>query len=313
MRHGTKTKVAFHERLVLPRLKDVVQGLWCSSRIRPTRRAWTFSRLDVRDAFKQLPVVASERPYLAGAAMGGLFSYRTVLFGVGSGCPNQLFRGRPIIPLLRDLCRKAEVGHLSFVVVGIVGFETRLRKGVVRARSTVWIGTQSVINVNKIEIRLPTKTNLEILTVLSDLVDGPGSSIKHDVRRVADKVSWVACFLPQLKPSVRQLWASLVNGCSTNSSVTHGEASVSDGPNIGWCWRSTPARLEVEGHVGMVIEADHNASHLMRLSARIGLLKMNDCCSRSGETLRTEACMAVVGNQTLCHFKVAVKNHFGLG
>ena len=44
-----------------------------------------FLTLDFRDAFKQLHVVASERPFLAGAAMGGFFSYRTVLFGVGSG------------------------------------------------------------------------------------------------------------------------------------------------------------------------------------------------------------------------------------
>ena len=55
-----------------------------------------------------------------------------------------------------------------------------------------------------------TKKNVEILTALSDLMDGPGAIIKHDeVRKVAGKESWVASFLPQLKPFVRQLWASL--------------------------------------------------------------------------------------------------------
>ena len=41
--------------------------------------------LDFRDAFKQLHVVPLEHPFLAGAAMDGYFSYRTVLCGVGSG------------------------------------------------------------------------------------------------------------------------------------------------------------------------------------------------------------------------------------
>ena len=57
---------------------------------------------------------------------------------------------------------------------------------------------------------------------------------------------------------------------------------------MAWCWRSTPARLEVERHVGMAIEADRNASHLTRLSARSGPQKTKVCCSRSGETLRTK-------------------------
>ena len=41
-------------------------------------------------------------------------------------------------------------------------------------------------------------------------MEGPGAIIKHDeVRKVAGKESWVASFLPQLKPFVRQLWTSL--------------------------------------------------------------------------------------------------------
>ena len=59
-------------------------------------------------------------------------------------------------------------------------------------------------------MQLPAKKNVEILAALSDLMDGPGAIIKHDeVRKVAGKESWVASFLPRLKPFVRQLWASL--------------------------------------------------------------------------------------------------------
>ena len=42
----------------------------------------------------------------------------------------------PIIPL-EGLCTKAEVGHGSLVVVGVVGAETRLREGVILARGSL--------------------------------------------------------------------------------------------------------------------------------------------------------------------------------
>ena len=54
------------------------------------------------------------------------------------------------------------------------------------------------------------KKNQEILEALAHIMDSPGGMVRHhEVRRIAGKVSWVASFLPQLKPFVRQLWASL--------------------------------------------------------------------------------------------------------
>ena len=71
-------------------------------------------------------------------------------------------------------------------------------------------GPEANARANKVEVRLPSKKNLEILTALSDLMDRPGGIVGHDeVRRIAGKESWVASFLPQLKPFVRQLWAGL--------------------------------------------------------------------------------------------------------
>ena len=84
-RNDTNSKVSFQERLVLPRVKDIVGGIMELLEDKDNNEGVEFLTLDFRDAFKQLHVVASERPFLAGAAMGGFFSYRTVLFGVGSG------------------------------------------------------------------------------------------------------------------------------------------------------------------------------------------------------------------------------------
>ena len=75
----------------------------------------------------------------------------------------------------------------------------------------IWIGTHFTVKsvVNKVEISLPAKKNAEILAALEELMDNARGMVKHaDIRRLAGKESWVAGFLPQLKPFVRQLWAS---------------------------------------------------------------------------------------------------------
>ena len=76
----------------------------------------------------------------------------------------------------------------------------------------VWIGTHFLVKpvINKVEISLPAKKNTEILSALEEIMNNSRGMIKHaDVRKIAGKESWVAGFLPQLKPFVRQLWASL--------------------------------------------------------------------------------------------------------
>ena len=63
-RNGTNSHVTFCERLVLPRLKDVVQGVMALLGDKSNSEGLDLLTFDFRDAFKQLHVVASERPYL---------------------------------------------------------------------------------------------------------------------------------------------------------------------------------------------------------------------------------------------------------
>ena len=98
----------------------------------------------------------------------------------------------------------------------------------------VWMMVNS--RANKVEVRLPAKKNVEILTALSDLMYGPGAIIKHDeVRKVAGKESWVASFLPRLKPFVRQLWASLFKHSTGDKSMLC--SSDKYGPPLSWLRR----------------------------------------------------------------------------
>ena len=84
-KNGTNARVTFQERLVLPRTKDLVAGIMDLPQAKTQGEGVDLLTLDLRDAFKQLHVVETERRFLAGTTMDGCFSYRTVLFGVGSG------------------------------------------------------------------------------------------------------------------------------------------------------------------------------------------------------------------------------------
>ena len=55
----------------MPRLKDVIQGVMELLKDEANDEGIDLLTLDFRDAFKQLHVVKSQRPFLAGVAMGG--------------------------------------------------------------------------------------------------------------------------------------------------------------------------------------------------------------------------------------------------
>ena len=121
-------------------------------------------------------------------------------------CPNQLFCGRPIIPLKGTSAQRRELAMGVLLWWASLGLTLSYEKGSFGPEA-VWVGTHLVINAkaNKVEIRLSAKKNSEIPAILLDLMDGPGSTIKHDeVRKLAGNESWVASFLPQLKPFVKQ-------------------------------------------------------------------------------------------------------------
>ena len=127
-------------------------------------------------------------------------------------------------------------------------------------------------------------------------MDSPGGMVSHhEVRRITGKISWVASFLPQLKPFVRQLWACLYTSGTGDTvkwvfkkqvwPVTDVVKNVPQGHvkenwygifswwTVCWMalfWRLTQARREVVLLVGMVIEGGHVLHHQTPLSEQFG-------------------------------------------
>ena len=91
-----------------------------------------------------------------------------------------------------------------------LGTQTALRESVLWARSFVdWDPVHGEVSCKQ-GGDLPLHKNAEILTGFEELMDNARGMVKlADIRKLPVKESWMAGFLPQLKPFVRQLWASL--------------------------------------------------------------------------------------------------------
>ena len=79
------SQVSEEERLVLPRLSDLIRDvLDLLDLLQADEEVHIFGG-DFRDVFKQLFVHAEERRFLAGEALGDIFTYAIIFFGIGSG------------------------------------------------------------------------------------------------------------------------------------------------------------------------------------------------------------------------------------
>ena len=216
-RNGTNSKVVFHERLVLPRLRDVVQGVMVllESKANPRGHRVSHTRLQTRSSscmWLRLKGLIWLVPRWVDSSLTGLF-YSVSVQVFWSGVESQLglcastqawltsehaqtncFVDGPIIALKGTPEQRRMLAMGVLLWWSSLGLKLACEKGSFRSE-VVWIGTHLMVNSrdNKVEVRLLAKKNVEIFTALSDLMDGSGVIIKHDeVRKVAGKESWVA-------------------------------------------------------------------------------------------------------------------------
>ena len=84
-RSGVNHLIRLPERIVLPRLSDIIDAARDLLAQRSATQGVGLMVLDFKDAFKQLHVHPDEQRFLTGAYSDGCFAYSRVLFGVVTG------------------------------------------------------------------------------------------------------------------------------------------------------------------------------------------------------------------------------------
>ena len=224
-------RVTLPERVVLPRLSDVMDQTLRLLRDSPEGMELAYMVLDFSDAFKQLRVAQDEQRFLSGAWSQGWFLYQTVMFGIASG---PLVWGRVAAALMRfgqsvlqkDGCLACFVDDPIMPAVGIgdgsiskqmkvallwtaLGFNMAWSK-CQTGRTVNWIGAQISVSTLKQEVEITIANDKrDKLAQLADNLLAHVAVGRKPLRRFVGLAQWMAGLLPQLRPFCERLWAAL--------------------------------------------------------------------------------------------------------
>ena len=232
-RSGVNAKVAFQERLILPRLVDARDDVLHAIQ-EAGHENWECVVLDYADAFKQLRVHEDERCYLGGRALNGWFVYACVLFGVKSG---PLLWGRNAALIMRltaamagDRARaqcfvddplltvwgteaQRDTTLLSIILLWLTfGCRLSWRKGC-RGRRVEWIGAVlqpwlSSTLVPGLTLTITGEKIAKLAKQCDEILAARGQVDRGRVRRLAGLATWIAGIMPQVTAYTARLWAA---------------------------------------------------------------------------------------------------------
>lgn len=226
--------IKLRERLVLPRLKDVIEDVMKLMEASSKGDRTEFMSLDFADAFKQLPVLHREKRYLSGQAAGGHFVYHRVLFGIKTGplvwgriaalisratqsmfTPDrarlQTFVDDPLVTLRGTDEQRRDIKNKILMLWMTLGLQVSWSKGSTGTHAE-WIGASLTIDneANMIVVRV-TEDKIKEWKILAEDLDAKPVLSKKALQKFTGKMAWAAGFIPQLKPFVRMLYAALTS------------------------------------------------------------------------------------------------------
>ena len=224
-----------HERLVLPRLGDVVPDTLDLMGFLEElgTEALEFFSSDFKDAFKMLGTDPAERRFLYGQAVDGWFVYATVLFGIGTG---PLVWCRVVAAVMRigqatfqERCARLScfVDDSIFSISGDAATRNLLIaqaiacwlalgarlswKKAATGPAVQWVGALIEASAAKgiVKVTIPAHKAANLKAVPSKMLASRGMVHRDELRRLAGKGVWMGGLLPQLKPFVRNIWGAL--------------------------------------------------------------------------------------------------------
>ena len=226
-RSGVNTAIQQGERVVLPRLLDLVRDVQeIASGSAPTFLMGS----DVTEAFHQVPLHPSEQAYTVASVAGVFYVFRVLVFGSGSA-PTVwgrygAFLGRSTAAILGpDPVRLqvyvddpiyAAAGHpreaARFLAVALLwarvaGFPLSWKKTEC-GRSLRWIGAQVTVEDDAVMISIPEDKGRELVIATRSLLSSNVCGARR-LRSFAGLVSFYAGLIPFLRPFLSGIWAVL--------------------------------------------------------------------------------------------------------
>ena len=240
-RSGVNMAILQGERVVLPRLADLVRDVQHVSR---TSTQVYLMGTDVSDAFHQVPLHPSEQAFTVASVAGRFFIFRVLVFGSGSA-PTvwgrfSAFLGRSTAAIIGDdpLRLQVYVDDPIYAAAGppalvarlfavallwacVAGFPLSWKK-TEGGTSLRWIGAQVTVECDSVVVSIPEDKGEELKSETRNLLRSSVCGVRR-LRSYAGLVSFYAGLIPHLRPFLSGVWAVLPH---------HSEAA--HGHNRGW-------------------------------------------------------------------------------
>ena len=260
LRSRVNAFVRLSERIVLPRLMDVVSDILAlmdaaTWTMKPSGEELHIMVADFQDAFHTLGVLKDERPFqVFKLPCGGYGVYETAVFGGGGSpltwgraaafigrssqalfCPTrariQIYVDDPLT-VWRGTVEQVRVMRTIVLLWWIaLGLEVAWSK-VQHGKSVKWIGAMVTITANGVTLSLPEDYAKELGAEAESILKCSTVAVQK-LRRLAGKAAWAGGFVPGVGAMIAPLWAAA-------------GASTAEEPTV------TTARKEVERTVPVV-------------------------------------------------------------
>ena len=230
-RSGYNSCVEAAERIVLPRLRDVVENALLLASHREADERIMFLTVDFEDAFHSMGLHPDEVKFLcAKHPRSGFIAYRTVLFG-GAAFPlvwgrGAAFAGRSAQSMFdADRCRvevfvddpcatlRCTVTVIAEPAAKLImwwlalGLRIAWGKGFLLSLTT-WIGASiDARQLDRVSTAIPDKYRVEVLHLIESMMEVDPTMAT--VRQLAGKLSFAASIVPTLWAHAACLWAAL--------------------------------------------------------------------------------------------------------
>ena len=227
-RSGVNLAVKQGERVVLPRLSDVVADLRELSA--PGKEDAFMLGTDVSEAFHQVPLHPSERRYTVASLGGRFFVFKVLVFG-SSSAPTvwgryaaflgrstaavvgsdplrlQVYVDDPLYACIAQPLRAARLFSVALLWALVLGYPLAWHK-TEGGRTLRWIGAQITLCPDTVKIRIPEDRVAELLGITLEFLQGSVVGIRR-LRTYAGILSLFAGMVPLFRPFLASIWAAL--------------------------------------------------------------------------------------------------------
>lgn len=240
LRAGINGKIQIRERLVLPRLTDLAEGvvdiMECQ---RPNHDIELFA-VDFKDAFYTMGIADQERQFVVARGSFSWYVFRCVAFGLASGpilwgrlaaaaarFGQSMFRPEELrVQVYVDdpagaVCgptRAARTRSITSLLIlwQVLGFDLSWGKAQ-RGRAIDWIGAKvEVVGTGILQVTLSDDKTSDMKLALEHAAQVKGMIGTKEVLQLAGKMSWAASVVPRARPFVAHLWGAIVDSSASS-------------------------------------------------------------------------------------------------